>query len=308
MADQMLANNGANGVFTAISTAGTAVFLSGQTVVQYQMSTNQTSPATKISAGASATTSLFGVSGGGQRVRDIIRDTTPTSYFGQDYDAKVVRSMDTADFLNSTFTSASIAAVPGPTQLLNPITRNTEVNPLAVQLESIAKAIAANQIFGVKRQVFFVSIGGFDTHNSQNTGQSPLMARLAHALAYFDSTLANIGGVDMRPQVTTFTASDFSRTFTNNGDGTDHGYGSHQLVMGGSVLGGKIIGQFPTVGISQGSFKNPDMTGNVFVPSMSVDQYAGTMGRWFGLSDAQLDVIFPNLKNFPNRNLGFMTA
>jgi uncharacterized protein (DUF1501 family) len=308
MADQILANNGPNGVFTAISTAGAAVFLSGQTVIQYQMSTNQTNPATRITSAASATTSLFGVSGGGARIREIIRDTGPTSYFGKDYDAKVVRSMDTADFLNSTFASAAISAIPAPGQVTNPITHNAETNPLAVQLESVAKVIAANQTFGVKRQVFFVSIGGFDNHNSMNAQHSPLMARLAHALAYFDATLSNLNGVDMRSQVTTFTASDFSRNFTNNGDGTDHAWGAHHFIMGGSVRGGTIYGQYPTLGVDQGSFNNPNMSGGVIIPTMSVDQYAGTMGKWFGLSAGQLDTIFPNLKNFAARDLGFMTA
>ena len=306
MADQILASNGANGVFTAISTAGNAVFLSGQSVVQYQISTSQTSPGLRINSAASAASTVFGASGAGALVQTIVRDTGPASYFGQDYDAKVVRSMDTSDLLNTTFASAALTGVAAPSQLLNPITRVNETNQLAVQLQSIAKIIAANATFGIKRQVFFVSIGGFDTHDVQNTSQSPLMARLAHALAYFDTTLSNLGGVDVRPQVTTFTASDFSRTFTTNGDGTDHAWGSHHFVMGGSVRGGSIYGQYPTIGVDQGAFVNPDMLGNVSVPTMSVDQYAGTMGKWFGLSDAQLDVIFPNLKNFATRDLNFL--
>jgi uncharacterized protein (DUF1501 family) len=309
MADQIVAANGANGVFTAISTAGTAVFLSGQSVVQYQISTNQTSPAIRIGSAASATSSLFGASGGGARVREIIRDTGPTSYFGKDYDAKVVRSMDTADLLNTTFASATLTAVAAPTQLVNPITPTAapQTNPLAVQLQSVAKIIAANQTLGIKRQVFFVSIGGFDTHSGQNASHAPLMARLAHALAYFDEKLSNLGGVDMRPQVTTFTASDFSRAFTANGDGTDHAWGAHHFVMGGSVRGGNMYGQYPTLGPDLGSFVNPNMAGGTFIPTMAVDQYAGTMGKWFGLSDGQLDTIFPNLRNFAARDLNFMT-
>jgi uncharacterized protein (DUF1501 family) len=228
----------------------------------------------------------------------------------QDHGAKIVRSMDAADLLNAQFAAGSPGAtVPAPTQLLNPITRANENNGLAVQLQTVAKVIAANQLLGLRRQVFFVSIGGFDNHDVQNTSQSPLMARLAHAMAYFDSVLANLGGIDMRPQVTTFTASDFSRTFTTNGDGTDHAWGSHQFVMGGEVLGGSVYGQYPTLGVDvQNGFQNPDMSGNILIPTMSVDQYAGTMGRWFGLTDGQLDPILPNLRNFTNRNVGFMTT
>jgi uncharacterized protein (DUF1501 family) len=314
MADQFLATNGVNSVFTAISTAGNAVMLAGDNVVQYQMSTSQTAPAQRITA-ATTTGSIFGASGAGARVREIIRDSAGTSYFMQDHASKVVRSMDAADLLNAQFAAGSPGAAIGGTgnpntqhQLTNPITRATETNQLAVQLQSVAKVIAANSVLGVKRQVFFVSIGGFDNHDIQNTTQSPLMARLAHAMAYFDNTLANINGVDMRPQVTTFTASDFSRTFTTNGDGTDHAWGAHHFVMGGDVIGGSVYGQYPTLGIDvTNGFQNPNMSGNVLIPQMSVDQYGGTIGRWFGLSDGQLDVIFPNLHNF-SRNVGFMNA
>lgn len=309
MADQFLAANGTNAVFTAMSTAGNAVMLAGQSVVQYQMSTSQTAPAQRINSAATPTTTVFSAAGAGARVREIIRDTTGASYFMQDHGAKVVRSQDAADLLNAQFAAGSPgAAIAAPTQLLNPITRVNENNQLAVQLQSVAKIIAANSVLGVKRQVFFVSIGGFDNHDIQNTTQSPLMARLAHAMSYFDGALANIGGVDMRPQVTTFTASDFSRTFTTNGDGTDHAWGSHQFIMGGDVIGGSVYGQYPTLGVDVANgFQNPNMSGNILIPQMSVDQYAGTIGRWFGITDGQLDTIFPNLRNF-SRNVGFMNA
>ncbi len=310
MADQFLSLNGTNSVFTAISTAGNAVLLAGQNVIQYQMSTSQTAPAIRITSAAAANTTVFGAANGGQRVRDIIRDTTGSSYFMQDHASKVIRSQDAADLLNAQFAAgAPGASVPAPAQLLNPITGNLETNALAVQLQTIAKVIAANQVLGMRRQVFFVSIGGFDNHDIQNTSQSPLMARLAHALAYFDGALANLNGVNMRPQVTTFTASDFSRTFTTNGDGTDHAWGGHHFIMGGDVRGGDMYGQFPTLGVDvTNGFQNPNMSGNVLIPTMSVDQYAGSIGRWFGLTDGQLDSIFPNLHNFSNRYFDFLNA
>jgi len=308
MADQFLSTNGANSVFTAMSTAGNAVLLAGQSVIQYQISTSQTTPAVRITSATPATATVFGASNAGARVREIITDEGGTSYFMQDHGARVTRSMNAADLLNAQFAAgAPGASVAAPTQLLNPVTRVMETNALAVQLQSVAKTIAANAVLGLRRQVFFVSMGGFDNHDVQNTAQSPLLARLAHALAYFDGALANLNGVDMRPQVTSFTASDFSRTFTTNGDGTDHAWGSHQFVLGGAVNGANIYGQYPTLGVDQGAFVNPDMSGNILIPTLSVDQYAGTLGRWFGLSESQLDSIFPNLRNF-NRNVGFMAA
>jgi uncharacterized protein (DUF1501 family) len=309
MADQFLSVNGTNSVFTAISTAGNAVYLAGQDVVQYQMSTNQTAPAIRINSAAAPTSTVFGAGGAGQRIRDIIRDTAGSSYFMQDHGARVVRSMDAADLLNAQFTAtAPGAAIPAPTQVLNPISRAMENNSLAIQLQTVAKLIAANAALGVRRQVFFVSMGGFDNHDVQNTSQSPLMARLGHAMAYFDGALASVNGVDMRPQVTTFTASDFSRTFTTNGDGTDHAWGAHHFVMGGSVRGGDVYNQYPTLGVDSGAFQNPNMSGNILVPTMSVDQYGGSIGRWFGLSDSQIAGIFPNITNFTNRYFDFLAA
>jgi uncharacterized protein (DUF1501 family) len=125
-------------------------------------------------------------------------------------------------------------------------------------------------------------------------------------MAYFDGVLGSIGGVDMRNAVTTFTASDFSRTFTTNGDGTDHAWGAHQFVMGGAVNGKNVYGQYPTLGVDRTGFNNPNMAGNVLIPTMSVDQFGGTLGAWFGVPDATLDTIFPNLRNFTPRNLGFV--
>jgi uncharacterized protein (DUF1501 family) len=177
---------------------------------------------------------------------------------------------------------------------------------LATQLQSVARNIAVSSQLNLRRQVFFVSIGGWDTHDTQNSTQPVLLARVAHAMAYFDTVLANLNGANMRNNVTTFTASDFSRTFTTNGDGTDHAWGSHQLVMGGAVNGRNIYGQYPTLGVDQGQFRNPDMLGNVQIPTTSVDQFAATFGRWFGVGDGDLDTILPNLRNFPTRTLGFL--
>lgn len=305
VADQILSGNGSNGVFTAISTAGNNVFLAGQGVIQYQMTTSAT-PAVSIGSAANPNATVFGAANAGARVRAIVSDTTGASAFMKDYGGKVVRSMDAAALLNATFASPAVSTVPAPAQLQNPVTRVNENNALAVQLHTVARMIAAQASLGVTRQVFFVSIGGFDNHDYQNTAQPQLLARLGHALAYFDATLANLNGVDRRAQVTTFTASDFSRTFTSNGDGTDHAWGSHHLVMGGAVKGGSLYGQFPTLGVDGSGFSNPNMAGNILIPTMAVDQYAGTLASWFGLSATQVETIFPNLKNFSSRNLGFV--
>jgi len=296
--------NGTNTLFTAISTAGNAVFLSGRNIIQYQMTT-AAQPAVVVNAASSTT--LFGSTLGPARVRDIIQDTTGSSLYQQDYSSVVGRSMASASTLNTSFTQAAVTSIPAPAAYTNQITGNVEANSLATQLQTVARMIAANATLGLRRQIFFVSLGGWDTHDFQNTAQPNLLGKVAHAMAYFDGVLANIGGLNMRNNVTTFTASDFSRTYNTNGDGTDHAWAGHQFVMGGAVKGKDMYGQFPTVGVDMGTFRNPDFAGNAMVPTIAVDQYAGTMGRWFGVSDADMDTIFPNLRTFSTRNLGFMT-
>ncbi len=301
--DLLTGMNGSSAVFTAVSTAGNAVFLSGQSVVQYQMSTG-TQPAIVIN-GQSAT-SLFGSTVAPGRVRDLIRDSSSASLFAADYATTTDRSIGAATSLNTVFTSSAVTGVPAAPTYRNPITGATETNSLTVQLQTVARMIAAAPTLGIKRQVFFVSLGGWDTHDFQNAAQANNLSKVAAALGFFDTALGNLGGVNMREAVTTFTASDFSRTFTTNGDGTDHAWGGHHLVMGGSVRGGDIYGQYPTLGVDLGTFRNPDMAGSTLVPTTSVDQYAATLGRWLGVSETNLDTIFPNLKNMVSRGLGFL--
>ncbi|HEY9026897.1 MAG TPA: DUF1501 domain-containing protein, partial [Burkholderiaceae bacterium] len=192
----------------------------------------------------------------------------------------------------------------------NPLTGAKAFNNLAQQLQVVARMIDASSATGVgaKRQVFFVSLGGFDSHDNENRGNADLMAKLAHAMSYFDTTL---GAMNARSKVTTFTASDFGRTFTSNGDGTDHGWGAHHFVMGGAVKGGDIYGTVPVLGAKNTNNNNfdssPDQLGNgSLLPTTSVDQLGATLAKWFGVSDTDALGVFPNLANFTTRNLGFM--
>jgi uncharacterized protein (DUF1501 family) len=304
MGDMLASANGSSTLFTAVSVSGNTVFLSGQSIIQYQLSTAAATPAVAITGAQGS--SLFGSSIGPARVSDLITDTSLASNFASDYSGIVARSAGATSTVNSAFTQSIVSGVPAPGAYTNPITGNVQTNPLALQLATVARMVAASTTLGVKRQVFFVSLGGFDTHDVQNTTQPNLLAQLAHALTYFDGALSNIGGLDRRNQVTAFTASDFSRSFTTNGDGTDHAWGNHHFILGGAVKGGDMYGQYPTLGVDLGSFSNPDATGNAQIPTTSVDQYAATLGAWFGVSPAALDLIFPNLRNFSSRNLGFV--
>jgi uncharacterized protein (DUF1501 family) len=303
MADAMLSLNGANAVFTGVSISGNAVLLAGQTAIRYQMTTNQ-SPAVRI--GPTTANRLNGSTVAAERMRDIIRDGASSSFFAQDYASVVRRSMDVAEVLNAAYAAPPASNIPAPPPFTNPVSGDIEQNVLATQLHTVARGIAAGPGLGLRRQIFFVSLSGWDTHNLQNLNHPALLARLAHAMAYFDSVLGSVGGADIRDRVTAFTMSDFSRTFTTNGDGTDHAWGGHQFIMGGAVRGSNVFGQYPTLGVDQGSFVNPDSARNITIPTTSVDQYAATLGRWLGVSEGELDAIFPNLRTFATRDLGFM--
>jgi len=170
------------------------------------------------------------------------------------------------------------------------------------QLAQVAKLIQVRSALGASRQIFFCSQGGYDTHSNQLAQQLTLYGNLAAALAAFDQAM---GLLSVQNSVTTFTESDFGRTFQPNGNaGTDHGWGSHTLVMGGAVNGGNLYGTFPTLALS-----GPDDSGNrgTWVPSTSEDQYAAALARWFGLSaQADQDYVFPNLHKFGYQTPAFI--
>jgi uncharacterized protein (DUF1501 family) len=170
---------------------------------------------------------------------------------------------------------------------------------LGQQLDMVAQMIAVRDSLQMSRQIFLVGVGGFDTHDDQLVLQPRLLGDLSASLAAFHTALTELGVAD---RVVTFTQSDFGRTLTSNGDGTDHGWGGHQLVMGDAVLGQRIYGTMPELAID-----GPDDTsGGRIIPTTAVDQYAATLARWFGIAGADLDIVAPNLANFAAPDLGFL--
>lgn len=171
---------------------------------------------------------------------------------------------------------------------------------LGRQLQMVARMIAIRASLGMSRQIFFVSTGGFDTHDNQNQDQPALFQNLSRSLSAFQASLEELGVGDL---VTTFTGSDFGRTLTSNGDGSDHGWGSHQLVMGGAVRGGDLYGTMPSFAMGGPD----DVGGGRLLPTTSVDEYSATLAQWFGLSGGEIATVLPNLGNFAHPDLGFMT-
>ena len=172
---------------------------------------------------------------------------------------------------------------------------------LGAQLQQVAEIIAVQSILGMQRQIFFCSLGGFDTHTNEIATHQNLYPQVSQALAAFYSATQELG---MAQNVTTFTESDFSRTFQpTSGNGSDHAWGSHHLVLGGAVQGGQVYGQFPTFELAGPN--DADVRGR-WIPTTSIDQYGATLCSWFGIPSAALATIFPNLVNFSTPTLKFL--
>lgn len=168
------------------------------------------------------------------------------------------------------------------------------------QLQQVAQIMYLQPKIGLNRQIFFCSLGGFDTHSGQSWQQWDLLGQLAQAMkAFYDATV-EMGVAD---KVTTFTESDFGRTLQPSGTGSDHGWGSHQIVMGGAVKGGDLYGTFPTMALGGPDDAN---TRGVLIPSTSMDQFGATFAKWFGLDTTAINAVFPNLQYFGVKDVGFM--
>lgn len=177
---------------------------------------------------------------------------------------------------------------------------------LGRQLKEVARLISLHTQLNVGRQVFFCSLGGFDTHSNQSWNHWDLLQQVSKAVAAFYQATTEMGMAD---RVTTFTMSDFGRTLQPSGSGTDHGWGSHHLVVGGAVQGGRIYGRFPRMtnyaSLNSTADDYADARGGL-LPQASLAQYGATLAKWFGAGDGQLNSLFPQLANFSTRDLGFM--
>lgn len=200
---------------------------------------------------------------------------------------------------NTTTELGALLAARFPSADDNPVPHDPEEDRLAAQLNMVAKLIAVQAELGMTRQIFYVGMGGFDVHDNQNREIPELFSTLSRALTGFQTA---VDGFGLSRNVTTFTASDFGRTLTSNGDGTDHGWGNHMLAMGGAVNGGQVYGQLPILDVN-----GPDSVQNGrVVPSLAAAQYAASLLDWLGLEDNRLDTVLPTLSNFGVRKLGFM--
>jgi uncharacterized protein (DUF1501 family) len=286
-------NVNSNSMFTCISTAGIALFLAGES--SFQLNVTSAGPIPIYGTAQP----LFGNTAGSSALQSILT-ADESNLFAKEYEVVVNRSQQAQQLLATAMAPAGVGGIPNPPQYLDPMTKVLTDNQLAISLQTVARIIAGRAALGVNRQIFYVQLGSFDTHDGQATQHARLLTQLGQALEYFDTQMVAAG---LGNQVTTFTASDFGRTLTSNSDGTDHGWGSHHFVVGGSIAGQDMYGQYPVVGVNQAN----DLGAGRLIPTTSVDQYAGTLARWFGLSDGQIKTVFPNFANFGSSPyLGFL--
>lgn len=294
MGDLLMSAN-AYPVFTAISVTGNAVFLSGNQVSQYQV--GGSGPVTVSGLANDA----FGASGSRAILaRGIARGHASGEPFSAEYAKVMRRSIDTAAGLQSALAGISVPALSTTPVTLGAAPAVTLANEgLARQMQLVARLIGAGQQLGMQRQVFMVSLGGFDTHANQMRDQVSLMARVALSVDYFLNAVSALGLLN---NVMLFTASDFGRTLLTNGDGSDHGWGSHHFVAGGAVRGREIYGTFPITAAGTAD----DVGSGRLLPSTSVTQFAAALGGWMGLTAAEQALVLPGLTSFPAAPIGFV--
>ena len=292
--DLVLSGNG-NSLFTCINVTGNAVFLSGDSALSYQMSTNGAVPISGVKG------NVYGSSAVKTALAGLIQQPR-THTLENEYNKVTARAIGAeAQISNSLATSTVSTVFPAG-------------NSLADQLKLVARLIGARNGLGAKRQVFMVSIGGFDLHDNLITQHPGLMGKVSDAMTAFYNATVELGVAN---KVTAFTASDFGRTLASNGDGSDHGWGSHHFMVGGAVKGASFFGTAPPVSVANtASAQDQWHVGQGrLLPTTAVDQYAATMASWFGVADGELSGILPNLRRFGivagrsdyPTNLGFMT-
>lgn len=287
MADILHSLNENQDVSMNISLAGTNVYQTGNNLIEYAIQPTgngsvgllmmeETDPLNQLLSGS--VESLLN-----QQYQDIFKQT---------YRDKVLNSQSQHELF-----SQAIAAVPPFATPFNP------ENPVSQSLNMVARSIASHETLGHTRQTYFVLFGGWDHHDEVLNNQTAMLGVVSQAMSEFQAAMEEINMADC---VTTFTISDFARTLTSNGNGTDHAWGGNVLVMGNSVNGGQIYGQYPDLTLNS----DLEVGGGVLIPTTSADEYFAELALWMGLPVSEMEYVLPNLSQFVNINdgqpIGFM--
>ncbi|MEP7205807.1 MAG: DUF1501 domain-containing protein [Casimicrobiaceae bacterium] len=284
-ADRLVATNSGAKLPTAVSAAGNQLMTQGVTTAPFVVPTAGGVSLTGQGTDAVSTARVNALTA--------LLNTNPFNMVADSGASVMESALASAAVANPILTASLPSAISTAFGALN--------TNLAQQLKQVARLIEGRQALGVKRQFFFVSLGGFDNHSALLTNQATLFGQLAPAMkAFHDYTVA----AGVASNVTAFTASDFSRTFVGNSNaGTDHGWGGHQVVVGGAVRGGDMYGTFPQLVL-----KGNDDTGSngVWIPTTAVDQIGSTLAKWFGVASSDMTYLFPNIGRFATSDLGFL--
>ncbi|MEM1321585.1 MAG: DUF1501 domain-containing protein [Bacteroidota bacterium] len=287
MADILQAGNGNQNISMNISLSGTNIFQVGNRSTEY---------AIRAAAGGSVGIKVLE---GTSTLARVLRSGTE-SLLAQQYQ----------DIFKSTFTKkikdsqANHEEFGAAIQKAPKLTTTFSDNPVSANMELIAKTIAVRKTLEVRRQTFFLNFGGWDHHDGVLDNQVAMLSVVSKALSEFQAAMEELGLADC---VTTFTASDFGRTLTSNGNGSDHAWGGNVMVMGGSVNGGQVFGKYPSLALNG----QDDVGGAILLPSLSTDEYFAELSKWFGVSNGDLSYVLPNIGNFYDANsstlpIGFM--
>lgn len=273
IADIMKSMNVDNGVSMNISLGGNNIFQSGEDIVEYAINNDG---AVAIAGWEETEVPFFNL------MREDITEMVNKEYediFKNSYTGTLRRSIESNELFNAAINE------------LEPLRQQFKGQTFSQNMKMVANSIAARKTLGMKRQIFFVELGGFDNHDELINKHARLLDRLDEGLTAFYDATKEMGVEDC---VTTFTISDFGRTLTSNGNGTDHAWGGNAIVMGGSVKGKQMYGDYPDLSLGN----NLDLGGGVLVPTTSADEYFAELALWYGVSPNDLSLVLPNLGNF----------
>lgn len=274
-----------------VSFNGENVYATGADVAPYFMSPDGVEPIGLLEPGQNARIAAF----------DALQNAAYAHPFERAYARKVARSREVGAALAGALAALPAAPFDGFERAWTDAGL-AQMGPVGRQLRMAAKMIAIrdNAPTRMLRQIFFVGFGDFDNHGNQLEDHPRVLRELSLGIKAFDDAMRALG---LSENVTLFTASDFGRTLSSNGDGSDHGWGGHHLIVGGSVAGRRVYGTMPNLARNN----NPDEAEfGTIIPTTSVDQYAATLARWFGMPDSERATLFPRLGNFATPDLGFL--
>jgi len=266
-------------VSMTMSIAGTTLILAGDQTIQYQIAAGGVARVKDIA-------SLYGSAAGGAAFKQLFTQAGP-NIFQDNLSTITTRALTNAGLVDTALSKQSALTTAFP---------NTQ---LGSQARMVARMISARKDLSQKRQIFLISSGGWDTHNSVVEEHPLKLAELDGAMSALYAATVELG---VSSNVTQFTVSDFGRCLQHNGRGSDHGWGGHHFIVGGAVQGRRVYGSWPTVALNAAE----DAGNGALIPTTSLDEYGATLARWFGASSAQLNTVMPNLSRFSTPNLGFL--